>query len=298
MDSLSGAELARQLQSSFDRLRLTLTELEPVEVIGGTMANGMSPAQELLTLAREDWACVERIVPRLQPPPPPQASDALWGLQTARTFLCNLVSRDHMPAQVITNAGSGETLQTLLQARIRATKETAYRVALFCGSTRRWGREQLRTFLIDRHHNLMESIGGLTEATLLAERVCGKWSIRDLLCHVLAWNEYEYAIIQEWPSPRPETIQRWMAAGAIDAVNDRLMEERAALDMIGVADGLTTYHRRLVRALNRSSDEALASIGDLGWGESGELSYLFYTMAVHEAEHAEEIWRWRAGATA
>jgi hypothetical protein len=290
MDSLSGAELARQLQSSFDRLRLTLTELEAVEIIGATMANGMTPAQELLTLAREDWAGVERIVPNLQPPPAPQESDALWGLQTARTFLCNLVSRDHMPAQVITNASSGETLQTLLQTRIRATKETAYRVALFCGSTRRWRREQLRTFLIDRHHNLMASIGGLTEAALLTERVCGKWSIRDLLCHVLAWNE--------WPSPRPETIQRWMAAGAIDAINDQLMEERAALDMIGVADGLMTYHRRIVRALSRSSDEALASIGDLGWGESGELSYLFYTMAVHEAEHAEEIWRWRAGAAA
>jgi len=294
MDSLSGVELARQLQNSFDRLRRTLSELEPAEITAGNMADGITPAQELLSLARDDWACVEQIVPRLQSPPAPKAEDALWGLQTARMFLCNLVSRDHMPAQAFTSDDSRETLQTLLQGRIQAAQAAANRLALFCGSTRRWGREPLRTFVIEQHHNLMASIGGITEGTLLSERVCGKWSIRDLLCHVLAWNEYEHAILQEWPSPRPETIRRWMAAGAIDAINDQLMAERAALDMIGVADGLMTYHRRIVRALTHATDAALAGAGDLGWGETGELSYFFYTMAVHEAEHAEEIWRWRA----
>ena len=42
------------------------------------------------------------------------------------------------------------------------------------------------------------------------------------------------------------------------------------------------------------SDEELSSRGDYAWGEEGEAACLFYEFSLHEAEHAEQVWRYRA----
>jgi hypothetical protein len=74
-------------------------------------------------------------------------------------------------------------------------------------------------------------------------------------------------------------IQEWIVGEgkSIDDVNARLHANCNQLDMVGVVDGVATIHRRLLRLLDKMDEHQLASHGDYGWSEKGELSGFYYT---------------------
>ncbi len=172
-------------------------------------------------------------------------------------------------------------------------------VQAYCGSLERWGRAGLRKLMVEQHDNLMNSMAGLTEETMLTEQVCGVWTIRDVFAHVLSWNEVCPRLLRHWPKPNSETISDWqgLEGESMTAMNDRLMAARAHLTMIEIADGLTTEYRRMLREFDRKSDADLRSEG-LTWGGTGVMSNFIYEIFVHEAEHAAQIWAFRAGVSA
>ena len=158
---------------------------------------------------------------------------------------------------------------------------------------RRWQRAALRAFLERQQCNLMDSIAGMDEKALVATQVCGFWSMRDVLTHLLSWNEFGYLVLKDWPKADPATLAPWLGDRDVDEINAELMAARADLDMIAIADGLATYQRRMLRLFDQATDEQLASTGDFGWGEQGEMVRFMYSLALHDAEHAEDIWRYR-----
>lgn len=166
----------------------------------------------------------------------------------------------------------------------------------YCGSLERWGRAGLRQLMVEQHDNLMDSISGLTEETMLTTQVCGVWTVRDVLAHVLSWNEYCSTLLRHWPQPDPKLIEEWewLDGDTMATMNDRLMKARTHLNMIDIADGLTTEYRRILRVFDRASNADLCSEG-LTWGGPGVMSNFFYEIFVHEAEHAAQIWAYRAG---
>jgi hypothetical protein len=186
------------------------------------------------------------------------------------------------------------SLSALLEHMVRHTRLHAQELLHYCGSMQRWQRADLRAFLVHQHQNLMDAIGGLSEETILSTPVCGGWTIRDLLTHVLSWNEYEEAVLKQWPDAAHESLTPWLDGHGVDDINANLLAERSQLNMIDICDGLMTYHRRILRHFDKRSDEQLAGLGDYGWGEEGTLSNFFYGFALHEAEHAEDLWRYRA----
>jgi uncharacterized damage-inducible protein DinB len=184
----------------------------------------------------------------------------------------------------------------LLQHMARHVRLHRREIQAYCGSLQRWGRAGLRKLMVEQHSNLMESMSGLSEETMLAAQVCGVWTIRDVFAHVLSWNEVCSLLLRHWPEPKPELIAewKWLQGDSMAAMNERLLAARAHLTMIEIADGLTTEFRRMLRVFDKASDEALCSEG-LTWGGPGVMSNFFYEIYVHEAEHAAQIWAFRAG---
>jgi hypothetical protein len=134
---------------------------------------------------------------------------------------------------------------------------------------------------------------------MLSVEVCGTWTIRDVYAHVLSWNEYCVKLLRHWPEPNPEVISQWawQEDDTMASFNERMMAAHAHLTMIEIADGLTTEYRRMMRVFDKMSDADLCSEG-LTWGGPGVLSNFFYEIFVHEAEHAAQIWAYRAGVSA
>jgi hypothetical protein len=161
---------------------------------------------------------------------------------------------------------------------------------------RRWTRPALRQLLELQHRNLLDSVAGLTETTMETLCVDGDWTVRDVLAHVLSWNEYCALLIAQWPEPDPAAIAEWTwrADDTEATLNARLLAARAGLDCIALADGLATCHRKIMTAYDRFGDADFDSEGPT-WGGTGMLSCFLYEIYLHEAEHAAEILAARAG---
>lgn len=306
---------ADQLQAAYDKLWHMLALLEPTELESGRLENQWTPKALLAHVAFWDEWQRQRMEAALQGATaqsgftfPTVDNDERAAMDETRPWAEVVVAADTARQALITFARAltpadleyaypeGEqslSLTQVLAHMVRHTQLHAGELYHYAGSMQRWARPALRAFIIRQHNNLMDGISGLTEQTMVHTQVCGSWSIRDVLTHVLAWNEFEYTVLQGWPRVAVEKIAPWHGDGDTDAINARLLAERTQLTMIEICDGLMTHHRRILRTFDRASNEDLQSHGDYGWGDEGTLSALFYSFALHEAEHAEAIWRFR-----
>lgn len=309
-------QLADQLQAAYDRLWRTIDLLDAKEVETSRLENQWTPKALLAHIAFWDEyqrqrmeAAISGVSAQTGFSVPAIHNDERAALANERAWEEVVATADAARQQLVAFARAldsshlaqeypeGErtlSVQKQLAHMVRHTQLHMRELYDYAGSMARWSKADLRAFIIRQHNNLMDSISGLTETTLLTTQVCGFWSIRDVLTHVLTWNEFEYAILQGWPAAAPATLEAWRNEGDENALNARLLDAHTHATMIDICDGLMTYHRRIIRTFDRASDEQLRSKGDYGWGEQGSLSCLFYSFAFHEAEHAADIWRFRA----
>ena len=152
-----------------------------------------------------------------------------------------------------------------------------------------WGRSALRGFVADQYDCLLDSVGGLTEEELNAPGVVGDWSARDTLAHVLAWEEYGWVILSQWPEPKQGALARWEVGRPEDETNALLLDFHADRDLIDVLGDLYTFRRRTLRFIDDCDDSRFDSIGSYGQGETGSLILFLLSMACHCTEHALQI---------
>lgn len=312
------AELAAELEHSGALLWETLAELEPEEIESTKLASGWNPKAEVAHVAFWDDYQRRRMEAALdgsslaagftrpvadnderargdanRPWPEVEAAAKL-----ARQQLVDF-ARNLAPEALARDYAEGERSFSMLgQLQHMSRHILAHRrgIQAYCGSLARWGRDGLRKLMVEQHENFMDGMAGLTEETMVAVQVCGEWSIRDVYAHVLSWNEYCSLLLRGWPEADAEKIGEWQwrKGDTFATFNARLLEARRALTMIEICDGLTTEYRRILRVFDRASDDDLVSEG-LTWGGPGVMSNFFYDIFLHEAEHAAQIWAYRAG---
>lgn len=311
-------EIIPQLQQSFANLCETFALLQPEEIENGRMENGWAPKAVMAHVAFWDRAQTERmrqmvqsetVAPSLRPAV--ANNDQRAGEDANRPWAEILAEAEAARQQMIDFVGSLSQTQfekeyapgerspspaALFSHMVRHTNEHQHELSEYCGSMARWSKPALRRFVVEQYANLMDSIGGLDEATILATKVCGIWSMRDVLTHVLAWNEFEYSALKGWPQPSPESLKEWRFApgDTIDTLNARLLAARSDLDMIAIVDWLATYHRKVLAQFDKASDEQLSTRADVGWSKPISMSHLIYDMSLHGLKHAEDIWQWKA----
>ena len=187
------------------------------------------------------------------------------------------------------------SLDKLLRHMVRHTREHTGDLYDYAGSLRRWSRADLQAFLERQHKNFMDGIGGLSEEEMLTVPVCGVWTARDVLAHVLSWNEYAYMLLKHWPAPDPESLAPWAweKGETIDQINDRLLARKANLDPIALCDGLITVHRRMMKLFDGYEDETLNSLGQGWFGRPERMTTLYFQVYAHETEHALDLWTYQ-----
>ncbi len=315
------AQLAEELAYSSHLFWETLAEMEHEEIISAKLASGWSAKAVVAHVGFWDDYQRQRMEAALAGTPqvagfarPLQDNDERargdasrpWpevehAAKQARQQLIDF-ARNLPPEALAQEFQEGDSLFSIrkqLEHMAHHIRVHRRELQAYCGSLQRWGRAGLRALIIEQHNNLMDAMAGLTEAIMLATKVCGEWSIRDVYAHVLGWNEYNSRLLRHWPEPKPELIEKWKwrADDTMAAFNDRMMAARADLTMIEIADGLTTEFRRMMRIFDKASDADLESEG-LTWGGPGVMANFFYEIFVHEAEHAAQIWAFRAGVLA
>jgi hypothetical protein len=146
-------------------------------------------------------------------------------------------------------------------------------------------RDDFLGYLLDQRNELLGALGGLYEEDMVVVPVCGQWTTRDVLAHVLSWDEEALLTAQHWSEERP-----WQD-GALydDEWNEEEVAKRADLDAIALADGLATNHRKLVLLFQELDDQALIAEARAPWSERMTLLSFFYEMAAHDSVHVPDL---------
>ncbi len=202
------------------------------------------------------------------------------------------LTAEQIAAVYVEGGNERPVLQILLEQMSRHVLEHSRTIHAYCGSWQRWGRTGFRAFYARQSWNFLDTISGLTEATCLTVPVAGEWCVREMLVHVLVWDEFCYQLAQQWPSVDLATLTHW-TEGGFDQINERLVNEKAAMGMIDLLDEMVTVHRRILRQYDRLSDEELQAEAEYGWGQKGSLLGVLFDFSSHTAEHAAQLYEAR-----
>jgi hypothetical protein len=156
--------------------------------------------------------------------------------------------------------------------------------------------DELRQAILAQRERLDLAVAGLDRQTLEKEPMCGSWSARDLVGHLLDWQTVllaaaRYAV----GGPRPidlliEDGERFNANHAAARMRDRWSETKADFDA-SLEDALGW--------LERLTPEQLAAPADYPWGEpGGTIAGLLAVIPEHLDEHCAYIEQWRQDAAA
>jgi len=307
-------EYADRLTRSYQRFCESLALLEPEEYAAPCLPDGWTPVATVTHVAFWDDFQRQRMEAAVaeawteQVPWPANDNDgraraaahrpwdeALAEADANRQKLVNF-ARTLTPEQItaVYREGGQErpVVQILLEQMSKHVREHAQTIHAYCGSWQRWGRAGFRTFYARQSWNLLDAISGLPEATCVGTPVMGDWAVREILAHVLVWDEFCYQLAKQWPQVDLTTLTPWQSGG-IDEVNNRLVAEKTQMGMIDLLDGLATVHRRILRHYDRLSDEAIQTIYEYGWGQKETLMGVLYEFATHTAEHAAQLYEAR-----
>lgn len=146
-----------------------------------------------------------------------------------------------------------------------------------------------RAWLLDRFErrwsDLLESYAGLPAAAMAAPGVVGRWSVKDIVAHVSAWEEESLKHVPViLAGKRPPRYS--VTYGGIDAFNAFTTERDRGLPLAEVLRRRDATHRRLLGLIAGLPEASLA-------GETRVRRRLRLDAYGHYPTHARAIRRWR-----
>jgi hypothetical protein len=146
--------------------------------------------------------------------------------------------------------------------------------------------------LISARADLLDAIDGLTPEQMRQPFAVGKWSVKDVLAHLTAWeSELVTALNQVQDSSRTPQI---VLIDDIDEWNEEQYHVSARRPLEAILDDLHGVHGILRQMITDYPDKRLLDNRQFDWMEGEALSYLIEENAtLHEREHAGDIRAWR-----
>ena len=136
---------------------------------------------------------------------------------------------------------------------------------------------------------LFHELLGLSASELESAHVCGDWSPRDVLAHIIAWERYVYDVVRYLRArqpvpPSPETSDE-------DAYNARAVAVWRTKPLQELLDTLAIAHRQLTVGVAGCSQAQLDFGSSSGTGGENIASHGM-AIAQHDAEHTVQIRAW------
>ena len=136
---------------------------------------------------------------------------------------------------------------------------------------------------------LLDTLDKLSEDELDSARVEGSWTVKEILCHLTAWELtvldplVGYVQVDQF---KPDIIDDH------DAWNAEQTTMRKAWSVQQVIDELQSTREMLVSEASLLSDEQWDRILPAPWGGQGCIANLLNGLVWHENEHLQTIQNW------
>jgi hypothetical protein len=216
----------------------------------------------------------------------PEVLDELEGTrQLLLRYIRRLPNRDLYAEFPVGNSHGSQTTAHALQEMIAHDFEHAEGIWQWRAAQGLLHRQDFRSYFAGERLQFLNALGGMHEDDMVEVPVCGHWTVRDVMCHVLSWDQEALHTAQKWSEARP-----WQDEALYDDEwNETEVARRADLNVIDLADGLATYHRKLLQHFDELSDAELAATSIAPWGERMSLLGFYYEMAIHDAAHRPHL---------
>ena len=144
-------------------------------------------------------------------------------------------------------------------------------------------REEAYSLLQAAHKELLAAIDGLTPEQM-AIPVFDDWSVKDILAHIVSWEEYTLLDLQRVARGHMPALVSFKQQD-LDNFNALVMSLRRNFPLAQVLYELEANRKATIAALDALPDERFAQ---------GQFARIWATIAaVHDREHSEDIRKWR-----
>jgi uncharacterized damage-inducible protein DinB len=150
-------------------------------------------------------------------------------------------------------------------------------------------REDARESLARERGKLLAALEGLSEEEMARPGAVGRWSVRDVLAHLLAWEEEAVTRLDLLAAERPQDFARIVDEEELEAWNARAHQRYAGLALAEVMRRLRDVQGRILAALDSLSEERLGTDA----GPVPVRNWLPECTYAHEQEHCADILAWR-----
>ncbi len=148
-------------------------------------------------------------------------------------------------------------------------------------------KAEIQARLEDGRRILLAALDGLGEKGLTDVAVVNGWTVRDVLAHILAWEEVALQRLDLIKSGQASQIQ-WFPAEAVDAQNARFHAAGRSLPLSDVLGRLAETLALIKERVQSMSDEQL-NVEDT----IDRRVWLPHSTYLHKEEHAAQIVQWR-----
>lgn len=142
---------------------------------------------------------------------------------------------------------------------------------------------------------LLHALLGVSARELESARVCGDWSPRDVLAHIVVWERYIYDQVRHLRARQPVPANPETADVA--AYNARAVAVWRTHSLQESLEALAVAHRQLTVAVAGCSQTQLDTMQSAGTTRES-IARLAVTIADHDAEHSAPIRAWRSASHA
>jgi hypothetical protein len=136
---------------------------------------------------------------------------------------------------------------------------------------------------------LEELLSTLNQTQVLAEDLDGGWSVKDVLAHIVAWEDnmvrwVGQALDGETPSDVPPDDD------AVNALNEELYIGNKNRDLTGILREFKDSYQRALQATKEVPEEILFNPNYFEWRKGRPLWYMIAAnMIWHYQEHTEQL---------
>jgi len=150
-------------------------------------------------------------------------------------------------------------------------------------------RAQVRESLARERRKLLAALDGLSEEEMARPGAVGHWSVRDVLAHILAWEEEAVTRLDLLAAERPQDIAWIGDEEELEAWNAHAHQRYAGLALAEVMRRLVEVQGRILAGLESLSEERLTTDA----GPVPVRQWLPGETYAHEQEHCADILAWR-----
>ncbi len=142
--------------------------------------------------------------------------------------------------------------------------------------------------------DLFDALAGVSDEELIRPNAVAKWSIRDLLGHIAAWDEESLRIIQAF-SMQATPLYSYSISDRNDFAtwNAEQVQLRQGRTLEQIRLEMENARRDLIQVIEGLTDQVLIRPKVTPWGKMKTGLEVLHDTAEHDLEHARDIRSWR-----